>query len=138
MISLCLQSFTWTLEFLLDLIFLLSELQTVIFIILVIQRGYKFGREMFFCINKIVCLILFTINCFVLIYWTVFQLLCHLFAFLLRVICFYIVRFHFWQIELLRTKNRSWTCNSYPTYECFSWNLVMLHCPQSNKRTSSS
>jgi len=39
----------------------------------------------------------------VLIYWTIFQLLCHLLALLFRIICFYIVRFHFWKIELLRT-----------------------------------
>lgn len=38
-----------------------------------------------------------------------------------------IVRFFLKQEELLRSKHWAWSCDSDPTNELFSWNLVMLH-----------
>ena len=66
------------------------------------------------------------------------QFLSHNSTFLSRLMSENIIWFHLWQIELLWTKDRSWSCDSNPSYKCFCWNLKVLHCPQTNESSSSS
>lgn len=91
--------------------------------LLVIRLGHQ----------QVVTLIIVTVDCFVLIQWTIFQLHCNLLAFLGRFFSLYVFRFHLRQVKLLRTQNGSWPRNSNPPNERLGGYLVFLHCPQANE-----
>ena len=48
-----------------------------------------------------------------------------------------VVRLHLRKIELLWSQNRSWSSNSNPANEGLSWDLEVLHSPETNESTGS-
>lgn len=102
-----------------------------------------FLRTTFLCTHllslyQVVCLCLFTMLCFVLIFWRRFHFRVHLKSFLFWFYAFDVFWFHFRQIELLWSKNRTRTSNTNPSNKWLSWNLIMFHCPKSYQSSSSS
>lgn len=68
---------------------------------------------------------------------TIFKLLRHNYSFLDRITTFDIILLHLGQVELLWTKNGARSSDSNPPDEWFGRNLVVLHGPETNKRSSS-
>ena len=89
------------------------------------------------CVYQIICLVCFSIQGLMLIDWTVVQLLCCNTSFLGWTMSMNIVMFHLGQVELLWSQDWTRPGNSYPSNKCFSWDLIMLHCPQANESSSS-
>ena len=69
--------------------------------------------------------------------WRRFKLLCHHLTLLCRVRRVDIIRFHFRKIELLRTKNWTWSSDSDPSDKIGCWEFEMFHCIQTNECSSS-
>lgn len=87
---------------------------------------------------QVIRLICLTIESLMLILRTFIQFLRHQTTFLGRLMRADVVWFHLWQVKLLRTQNRARSGNANPANESLSWDLVVLHCPETDQRASSS
>jgi len=57
---------------------------------------------------------------------------------LLRGAVFQVEVLHLWQVELLWSENRAWSCNSDPSDEGFGVDLVVLHSEEADEGACSS
>ena len=69
---------------------------------------------------------------------TLIEFLRHHATFLGRLMRADVVWFHLWQVKLLRTQYRAWSGNANPADERLSWDLEVLHCPETDQCASSS
>ena len=78
-----------------------------------------------------------TVLGFVFVLRTLVQFLGHQTTFLGGVVSVDVVGLHLRKVELLRTKDRAGSGDPYPANEGFSWDLEVLHGPETDEGTCS-